>query len=125
MVIAWPADVGVEDGRSVRGTLVRGTPIKLIVEDGVDRTIGARADLDGTLGGGFNAFSTIRTHEPNNAEAGTKALLGMRPLFEDQLAERHCRRADEARIGPDTIDGLGPRLIKPQPDADRGELNAG
>ena len=55
MVVARAADVGVQDRRSVRGALLRGTPIELVVEDGFDRAIGARADLDGALGRGFEA----------------------------------------------------------------------
>ena len=37
----------MEDRRPVRGALLRGLPIELVVEDGFDRAVGQRADLDG------------------------------------------------------------------------------
>jgi len=50
MVVAAAADIGMEDRRAVR-RLVCGLPIKLVVEDGTDRSVGERADLDGARGG--------------------------------------------------------------------------
>jgi len=43
----------MEDRRTVRGPLVCGVPVELVVEDGTDRAVGERADLDGARGGGF------------------------------------------------------------------------
>ena len=78
----------MQDRRCVRGALVRGAPIEMVVEDGLDRAMGARADVDGALGGGFQTLGAIGTGQPNNAETSAKALFGMRTLFEDQFAER-------------------------------------
>jgi hypothetical protein len=46
----------MEDRRRIRAPLLRRTPNKAVVEDGFDRAIGARADLDGAIGGGLKAF---------------------------------------------------------------------
>jgi len=37
--------------RTVRGTLVCGVSIELVVEDGTDRSVGERADLEGSRTG--------------------------------------------------------------------------
>jgi hypothetical protein len=50
----------MKDRRAVRGTLVRGVSIELVVEDGTDRSVGKRADLDGARGGGFQPCDTER-----------------------------------------------------------------
>ena len=47
MVVARAADVGMEDRHAVRAALVCGVPIEIVVEDGADRAVGERADLDG------------------------------------------------------------------------------
>jgi hypothetical protein len=49
MLVARAADVGMGDRRAVRGTLCD-VPIELVVEDGADRSVGKRADLDGARG---------------------------------------------------------------------------
>ena len=49
--------------------------------------------------------------QPNDAEAGAEALLGMRTLFEDQFAQRRRRRPDQACVGADAVDrpaGISP-----------------
>ena len=92
------------DRRSVRAALSRGTPIELVVEDGFDRAIGFRADLDGAFGGGFDPFGAIGAGEANDAETGSKALLGMGPRLQDLLAQRRRRRPDQARVLPDALD---------------------
>ena len=84
----------MEDRRPVRGARWRGTPIEIVVEDGFDRAVGARADLDGALGCRFEPLGAIGTGQPDDAQAGAKALFGMRSLFEDQFAQRRCRRTD-------------------------------
>ena len=43
----------MEDRRAVRGALMRGVAIELVIEDGADRAVGERADIDGVRGGGF------------------------------------------------------------------------
>src|SRR5271163_2810973 len=85
IVVARPTDVGVQDRRSVRGALARGTPVEAVVEDGFDRAVGPRADVDGAFGGGFQALGAMGTREPDDAQAGAKALLGMWARLKDQF----------------------------------------
>ena len=111
MVVARPADVGVKDRSGVRGAPGRRPPIELVVEDGFDGAVGPGADLDGPLGGGFEARGAEGAGEANNAETGAIALLGMGPALEDLLAERRRGRADLAGVVPDALDrpaGIAP-----------------
>src|SRR6202789_548481 len=104
MVVARPADVGMEDRGRVRGALGRGPPIELVIEDGFDGAIGPGADLHGPLGSGLEACGAERAGETHDAETGAVALLGMWPAFQDLLAERRGRRADLAGVVPDALD---------------------
>ena len=88
VVVARTTDVGMQDRRSVRGALVRGTPVEVVVEDGFDRTVCSRADVDGALRCSFEALSAIGASQPDDAETGAKALFRVRTSFEDQFAER-------------------------------------
>ena len=94
----------MQDRRSVRGALLRGAPIEVVVEDGFHRTVGARANVDGALRCSFQTLGAMGTGQPNNAETGAKALFGMRTLFEDQFAKRRRRRSDQACVGTDALD---------------------
>src|ERR1700679_949241 len=76
MVVARPADVGMEDRGRVRGALGRGPPIELVIEDGFDGAIGPGADLHGPLGSGLDARGAERAGETHDAETGAVALLG-------------------------------------------------
>src|SRR5262245_11027320 len=76
-----------EGRRTVRGPLVCGVSIELVVEDGTDRAVGEGADLDGARGGGFQTRDAERARQPQDAEAGSKALLGVGPLLQDEIAE--------------------------------------
>ena len=78
----------MEDRSRVRRALWRGSPIELVVEDGFDGAVGPGADLDGPFGGGLDARRAEGTGEPDDAETGAIALLGMRPGLQDVLAER-------------------------------------
>src|SRR5437773_12582750 len=94
----------MEDRRAVRSTLVRGVSIEFVVEDGTDRSVGERTDLDGTRGGGFQPYDTERPRQPQDAEAGSEALLGVRPVLQDKIAERDGCRPDEGGVPADTAD---------------------
>src|SRR5271167_3099344 len=111
IVVARPTDVGVQDRRSLRGALARGTPVKVVVEDGFDRAVGPRADVDGAFGGGFQSLGAMGTREPDDAQTGAKALLGMWSRLKDQFAQGRRRRPDQARVGADALDrpaGIAP-----------------
>src|SRR5208282_1759008 len=91
----------MRDRRSVRGALASGTPVEVVVEDGFDRAVGRRADVDGAFGGGFQTLGAMGTRESDDAQAGAKALLGMRSRLKDQFAQSRRRRPDQARGGAD------------------------
>ena len=76
----------MEDRRAVRGALGAGLAIELVVEDGLDRAVAAGADLKRAQAGRFDAFAAEGLGQPDDAQAGAEALLGMAALFEDQLA---------------------------------------
>jgi hypothetical protein len=95
----------VKDRRAVRGTLLRGVSIELVVEDGTDRSVGERADLDGARGGGFQPYDTERPRQPQDAQAGSEALFGVRPVLQDEIAERRGGRTDEGGVPADAADG--------------------
>ena len=101
MVVARTADVGMEDRRAVR-QLVHGLSIELVVEDGTDRSVGKRADLDGARGGSFQTCNTERW--AHDAEARSETLPGMRSALQDQLTERGSCRPDEGGVCADTAD---------------------
>src|SRR5437588_2101571 len=95
----------MEDRRVVRGTLVRDVSIELVVEDGAHRSVGERADLDGPRGGGFQTCDAERPRQTQDAEAGSEALFRMRPLLQDEIAERGGCWPDEGGVPADTADG--------------------
>ena len=76
----------MEDRRAVRGALGAGLAIELVIEDGADRAVAARADLKRTQASRFDPFAAEGLGEPHDAQAGAEALLGVAALFEDQLA---------------------------------------
>ena len=69
----------MKDRHAVRWALVCGVSIELVVEDGADRSVGERADLDGARGGGFQPCDPERPRQPEDAEAGSESLFGVRP----------------------------------------------
>ncbi len=52
-----------------------------------------------TIGCRFKALRAKGASQADDPQAGAKALFGMRPLFQNQFAERRCRRPDQACIG--------------------------
>src|SRR5215469_17160847 len=88
IVVTRAANVGMNDRRAVRGPRGCSASIELVVEDGADRAVSERADLDGARGGGLQPRDTERPRQAQDAEAGSEALLGMRSMLEDELAER-------------------------------------
>ena len=94
----------MEDRRAIR-CLERGVPIELVVEDGTDRSVGERADVDGARGGGFQTCDTERSCQAQDAKTGSEALLGVRPVLQDELAERCGCWPDEGGVSADAADG--------------------
>src|SRR6516164_6761084 len=106
MVVARPADVGVEDRGRLRGAPRRRLPIELVVEDGFDGPIGPCADLDSALGGGLEAGGAEGSGEADDAQTGAIALLGMGPALQDLLAQRR-------RCGTDLVGVFANALDRP------------
>ena len=77
----------MKDRRLLGGALERRLAIKIVVEDGFDRSVGPGADLDRPCGRGFKALGTEGPRQADNAEAGPEALFGMRPMLQDQIAQ--------------------------------------
>lgn len=103
----------MKDRGALRGALMCGVPIELVIENGADRTVGERADLDGVRGGGFQPAGAERSRQMQNAEAGSEALFGMGPVLQDQIAQRRRGRSDERGIPADPTDGpIGRRWLE-------------
>jgi hypothetical protein len=105
MVIVHAADIGMKDRHAFCSARVDGMPIELVVEDGANRSVSERADLDGAGGGGFQPRDTERASQAENAEAGPEALLGMGPLLENEIAKRRGCWADKGSIPANARDG--------------------
>src|SRR4029077_11024836 len=89
MEVARATDLGVGYRRPVRGRF--GPPaIEVVLQDGVDRGVGARADLQCPFAGGFEPLFAMAHDQPQNADASAEPLLGMRLLTQDDLDK--CRR---------------------------------
>ena len=86
VVVTRAADVAVEDRRAVRGGFARRVSVHVVVENGFDRAVGLRADVDGAGGGGFEPLAAERLDQANDAEAGAEALFRMGSALQDQLA---------------------------------------
>ena len=77
IVVARTTDVGMQDRRSVRGALLRGTPVEVVIEDGFHRTVGTSADVDGAVRRRLETSGTIRTGQTNDPQTSAKALFWM------------------------------------------------
>src|SRR6266581_6400211 len=95
----------MEDRRAVRSTLVCGVSIELVVEDGTERAVGERADLDGARGGGFQTCDAERPRQTQDAKTGSESLFGVGPVLQDELAECCGCWPDEGGVPADTADG--------------------
>src|SRR5215471_15263431 len=87
MEVGWAADIVVSYRRPVRGGC-RPLAIEVVLQDGVDRAVGTRTDLERTTASGFEPFAAIALGEPQDADTSAEALLGMRALLQDDLDER-------------------------------------
>ena len=92
----------MEDRRAVRG-LVRGVPIELVIEDGTDRSISERADLDSARSGGLHTCDTERSRQAQDAKAGSEALFGVRRVRAESAGcgEGRSGRWSSRRTGDD------------------------
>ncbi|KTW14586.1 hypothetical protein SA9_12375, partial [Staphylococcus warneri] len=82
-----------------------GTPIEIVGEDRFDRAVGARADVDRPRSRGVQPSAPIGAGEPEDAEAGAEALLGVRAHVENEVAQSAGRRPDRGSVLSDARDG--------------------
>ena len=112
----------VMDHRPVVGGSIALPSVDVVFEDRGDRAVGQAVDLDGATAGGFETVGSIAFAQAQNAEAGTKPLLGMRLSFEDGLDQTGGMRTDTLGIllqplmGPAGIAAMRARHVF----ADRG-----
>src|SRR5215468_7530293 len=59
--------------------------VQPLVEDRADRAVGTGADLEPAPTSGLEPIVAVVSREPEDAEAGAEALLGMRPAAQDDL----------------------------------------
>ena len=74
--------------------LVEESAIKAVLEDRTDRGDGASLDQDAASAGRIDTRIVVAPGERQDAKAGAKALLGMRPGLDDSLEKRGGRGAD-------------------------------
>src|SRR4051812_22733081 len=72
--------------------------------DGAISAMGAGADLEGPHAGGLDPLCAEGAGQPDDAETGAEALLGMRPFGQDHVAQQKGRGADPAGLGANTVD---------------------
>ena len=101
MCLLDPAPQYRPQPREVRENLL----LELVVEDGFDRAVGQRADLDGASGGGIQPCRTDRAFQLQDAKAGPEPLLGMRPALQDQRAQGADGRPNCGCVAGDSLDG--------------------
>src|SRR5215467_10814427 len=100
--VGGAADVVVRYRRSVRGRC-RLSAIEAVLEDRVDGTVGARPDLERPAAGGLEPLAAIGLGQPQDADAGAEALLGVRAFAQDDLDQRRGVAADRAGLPPDAL----------------------
>ena len=73
------------DRRLVRHGLRAVGPVEVVAQDRDDRAVAASANIEAALTGGLDALAAPGAHQPQDAEAGAEALLGMRLGVQDRL----------------------------------------
>ena len=93
--VAGAAQVGVvDDGLRLGGG---GRAVEAVGEDGGDALVGERTDREGAGRDRFGACRFEIAEQPQDAEAGSEALLGMRAVGQDGRDQAFGVRADRER----------------------------
>src|SRR5260370_35177756 len=89
--VAGATDVGMNYRRPVGGG---GGPlaIRIVLQDGRHRRVGARAEVEGATPSGFEPFMAEVGGVPQDTDRGAEALLRMRSLAQNDLDQRRCLR---------------------------------
>src|SRR6516165_8258975 len=88
VVVAAATDIAVLDRIDVGGGVGQEGLVEAGLEDRRDRSIARRAYADPTAACRFEPLYSICLLQPQDAEAGSEALLGMRLCPHDRLARR-------------------------------------
>ena len=91
------------DGRPL-GRAGRWSLVEPLVEDGFDRPIGSRTDVQGAAAGRFDTTAPKAASQPHDAQAGAKTLFGVWPFGEDPLAQQRRAGADGSGFPGDALD---------------------
>src|SRR5260370_38396340 len=116
METALAADVAVAAGLVV-GSHVKKSEMETVLEDRTDRGDGASLEEDAASAGCIEARIVVAPGQRQDAEAGTKALLGMRSCRDDGLEKRSGRGSnllagrDQASRRPLAVAAMGARHV--------------
>lgn len=94
----------------VVGCLVEERPVEAVLENGTDRGDGASLDENAASGGCIEARMVVTPGQRQDAEAGAKALLGMRACRDDGLEKRRGRGTNRPILSPAAISPPGVHL---------------
>src|SRR5215472_4914210 len=87
MEVTRATDVGMCNRRPIRGSCGP-FGVEVVLQDRIDRGEGARADLQRPAARRFEPVAAIALEEPDDAEAGAEALLGVTALAHDEVEQR-------------------------------------
>src|SRR5271155_263670 len=105
IVVARAADIGMQDRRTVRLAPMRGLAIEVVIENGFDRAISPGTELKRSHGSGLDTVGAEGLGQSDDAETRSEPLLGMSPVFQDQVAQERRGRTDTGCLAPDPLDG--------------------
>lgn len=94
----------MEDRHAVCGALLGGVAIEIVVEDGLERSVGPGADIESPRRGRLDSLGAEGFDQTDDAETRPEALFGVRALLEDQLAQSSAGWSDRGGIAPDAVD---------------------
>jgi hypothetical protein len=101
--VARTANIGMIEQRRLVAALARGGTIQIVGKDGGDAPVVHCADLERPSGDRLGTRRLDAAIEPQDAEAGSKALLGMRAMREDSNDQRFGVRANGSRPAPEAV----------------------
>ena len=96
--------VGLSGGRT-------GLAVEPVMEDRLHAAVRTRADFQTARTGGLHAIMVVGADQAQNAQAGTEALLGMRPAAQNDIDESRRRGANRLSFFADALDrplGMAP-----------------
>src|SRR5258707_3984874 len=110
LVISGAAQVVVATVGGERPWRREGLAVEPRLQDRLQASVAEGADCQRPLAGGLDAISAVAVAEPEDAETGAEALLGMGPRFQDALGQLGRRRS--RLLGP-ADDPAGSPLLVP------------